>query len=102
MSQAYSDPSRSNDPYALPDIEVWQDEVAELDCDCGFYEVPSSHAFAVEDECDCPSCGKAVLPKATKNLKWFYWFCFPGCLPESDSHGPFDSKADALSDARKD
>lgn len=32
---------------------------------------------------------------------WYYWYCFPGCLPDSDPIGPFDSEADALADARE-
>ena len=31
---------------------------------------------------------------------WYYWFCFPGCLPDSDPYGPFDSEEEALEDAR--
>lgn len=33
---------------------------------------------------------------------WFYWFCFPGCLPDSDMIGPFDSAEEALADAQDD
>ena len=32
---------------------------------------------------------------------WYYWFCFPGCLPEGDAPmGPFATEAQAESDAR--
>lgn len=31
---------------------------------------------------------------------WFYWFCFPGCLPDSEPNGPFESKEAAIADAR--
>ena len=31
---------------------------------------------------------------------WFYWFCFPGCLPDSEPKGPFETEAEALADAR--
>ena len=27
---------------------------------------------------------------------WFYWFSLPGCLPDSEPFGPFDSEIDAL------
>lgn len=33
-------------------------------------------------------------------LGWYYWYCFPGCLPDSDPMGPFDTEAEALADAR--
>ena len=31
---------------------------------------------------------------------WYYWFCFPGCLPDSDPFGPFETEADAIAQAR--
>ena len=30
---------------------------------------------------------------------WYYWFCFPGCLPEGDPMGPFDTEDSARKDA---
>ena len=32
---------------------------------------------------------------------WYWWVCFPGCLPASDAMGPFNTKAEALADARE-
>ena len=31
---------------------------------------------------------------------WYYWSCFPGCLPDSDPIGPFATSADAYHDAQ--
>lgn len=31
---------------------------------------------------------------------WYYWSCFPGCLPDSDPIGPFLTSADAYHDAQ--
>lgn len=31
---------------------------------------------------------------------WYWWTCFPGCLPDSDPIGPFDTEAEALADAQ--
>lgn len=30
---------------------------------------------------------------------WYWWACFPGCLPDGDPMGPFDTEADAIADA---
>lgn len=30
---------------------------------------------------------------------WYYWTCFPGCLPEGDPMGPFDTEDEAKKDA---
>ena len=27
---------------------------------------------------------------------WYWWPCFPGCLPDSDPVGPFQSENDAI------
>jgi hypothetical protein len=29
---------------------------------------------------------------------WFYWFCQPGCLPDSEPFGPFKSYSEAIDD----
>lgn len=27
---------------------------------------------------------------------WFGWFCFPGCMPDSDAFGPYSSEEEAV------
>ena len=34
--------------------------------------------------------------------KWYWWACLPGCLPDSDPNGPFESEEAALVDAKGD
>jgi hypothetical protein len=43
---------------------------------------------------------KGDVAMAQRYSGWFYWYCFPGCLPDSEPIGPFDTEADALADAR--
>lgn len=31
---------------------------------------------------------------------WYFWHCFPGCLPDSEAEGPYDTEAEALESAR--
>jgi len=76
MTQYYSDESRENSPYALPDVEVFYATEGEL----------SDFANTDDDE---------VFPAG-----WYWWTCFPGCLPDSDPIGPFESEEEALADAR--
>lgn len=76
--QAYSDPRRESDPYALPDIEI--------------FHVAGTEARAnrkADPEGNCTRAG------------FYWWSCFPGCLPDSDPIGPFRSEAAALRDARQ-
>lgn len=72
--QAYSDPTRESDPHALPNIEV-------------FY-MHESIWFGMEGDFHYDDSG------------WYYWYCLPGCLPDSDPVGPFDSYEAALEDAQ--
>jgi hypothetical protein len=82
MSQAYSDPTRADDPHALPNIEVFEIDYG-LNVEC------------LDDYHRCHVPG-------SETRGWYWWSCVPGCLPNSDLIGPFDTEADALADARED
>ncbi len=30
---------------------------------------------------------------------WYYWYCMPGCLPDSDPMGPFETREAAHADS---
>lgn len=88
MSQHYSNPKRASDPHALPDVEVFyidRKEANRIDADNLRNEDPR----VIQ--------GGGVVGQKTG---WFYWFCFPGCLPDGDPIGPFDSEALAVADAQ--
>ena len=70
--QAYFDPEREHDPYALPDCEVFYAAAGELQDDDG----------------------------EPLDAGWYWWACFPGCLPDGPPSGPFETEAAALEDAR--
>ena len=76
MSNHYSDQTRENDPRALPNVEVF---------------------YMSEDE----ARQMAEYPDETE-AGWYYWYCFPGCMPDSDPMGPFDTEFLAVEDARED
>jgi hypothetical protein len=75
VTHYYSDPSRENDPHALPDLEV-------------FYAV-AGEVHGPNDDGEESEAG------------WYWWACFPGCVPDSDAYGPFKTEAEALEDARE-
>ena len=77
MSQQYFDPNRESNPHALPDCEVFYRTLLENRAD-GW----------LDDDGDPWPAG------------WYWWACFPGCLPDSDPFGPFETEAEALADAR--
>ena len=78
--QAYSDPSRASDPHALPDIEV-------------FY-INKEEARSIQ------WYGPDSDPVGEPG--WYYWYCSPGCLPDSDPIGPFATREEALAAAQED
>jgi len=74
MTMYYSNRAREQDPHALPDVEVFYAKAGELRL----------------EECGANAPG------------WYWWHCFPGCLPDSEPMGPYDTESDALADARDD
>ena len=76
MPQHYSDPSRESDPHALPNVETYYSDGINESGGSGD-DTPADHAG------------------------WYWQACSPGCLPDSDPVGPFDSEAEALADARE-
>ena len=30
---------------------------------------------------------------------WYWWSCFPGCLPDGEPSGPFENEQEAIKDA---
>lgn len=77
MSQHYSNPRRADTPTALPDVEVF---------------------YLSGAEC------REINKREDSNLSrgWYYWSCFPGCLPDSDAIGPFKTQAEAVASATED
>lgn len=73
--QVYSNPEREQLEYALPDVEV--------------FFVDASTA-SVTDHDGNP------LPRG-----WYWWSCFPGCMPDGDPNGPFKTQASAKRDAQQ-
>ena len=100
--QAYSDPTRETDPHALPDLEIFQltaDEVAASGMyEDEQYEYMKRHEFrlASMNSRDRQAMLDAMVDELGIEGGWFYWYCFPGCLPDSPPFGPFDSPETAI------
>lgn len=76
MTLMYSDSSREYDAQALPDIEVFYAKRG---------EVRREDTLGREY-----GAGKG----------WYWWYCFPGCLPESEANGPFPTEEAAIADCK--
>lgn len=91
--QAYSDPDRATDPWSLPDVEVFF---------IGRSDVTPDSVFWPEDETDLDP-DEDIDRYSDIQLEfegWYWWSCFPGCLPDSEPFGPFETEAEALADAQ--
>jgi len=105
MPYEYSDESRASDTWALPDVEIFQltaEEIAASDEDL-VHEYMKRHEFRL-----AAMSGRvreqmlsAIVEEEGISGGWFYWHCFPGCMPDSDAFGPYPSYAAALAASRK-
>ena len=101
--QAYSDPTRESDAHALPDIEVFHVDTEEcFDSDTWMYErlCDAMLEAGIQETPDVDNPVHQAEALATV-AGWYWWSCFPGCMPDSDAIGPFDSEAEALADVRE-
>ena len=85
MPMYHTDEARAAEPHALPDLEV-------------FYVGKEDFASATEGTCWSIILGDA-LPEAMAG--WYYWYCFPGCLPDSEPDGPYATEEEAVAAARE-
>ena len=99
MAQLYSDPKRASDPYSLPDIEVFQLTAYEV-AESSAYE-DEQHDFlkrfplATFNSRDRDAMIEAMVEELGITGGWFYWYCLPGCMPDSDPYGPFETRTSA-------
>lgn len=100
MSQHYSNPARESDPHALPDVEVFEltaREVAERDEDL-IYKYMKRYEFRLAgmNGRTREAMFDAMIANEGIEGGWFYWYCFPGCLPDSDAFGPYATRQEAI------
>lgn len=109
MAYHYSNPNRSTNPHALPDVEVFSaiysycpscnslvlSDMSRLEYKGAWATSP----FICDSAKDCR--GPFEPDAATVKTGWFWQSCYPGCLPDGDPNGPFDTDAEALADAQE-
>ena len=104
--QAYSNPKRADDPYSLPDVEIFQltaREAAELDDDMvSEYSRRHEYRLASMNSRTREAMFDAMIDAEGITGGWFYWYCLPGCMPDSEPIGPYASAKLALAGMRDD
>ena len=93
MSQHYSDPNRESDAYSLPDVETFY-----LSAEDFLTAHPDTWMYAAMAE----QYSLSLQEGAAELAGWYYWFCLPGCLPDSEPSGPYATEAEALAEAQQD
>lgn len=88
MTRYYSDPRRASEPGALPDVEVWE-----------HHHIGPNALFPVE-HCE-PTVAVPDDEDKCRGRGWYWHSCFPGCLPDGEPNGPFDTEAEAVEDAQQ-
>ena len=81
MSYIYTDTTRENETYALPNAEV-------------FYVSPMEVIYNTQN---IDHADEYTITEAG----WYWWSCFEGCLPDSEAIGPFDTEKEAIENARE-
>lgn len=117
MAQIYSDSKRENDPHALPDVEVFyiapdsfpRHTIFECGSCGGYHEVyfnddcrdDAQRYAGVEDYAERNGLKESSVTETdTPAVGWYWWACFPGCLPDGEPNGPFATEAEAIADAQ--
>lgn len=106
MGQFYSNPEREPDPHALPDCEAFQLTALEVAASDQYQD--EQREFMRRHEFRLASMNSrtrdAMLDAMVEELSikggWYYWYCFPGCMPEGSAMGPYDSQDAAIKAAR--
>ena len=66
----------------------------------GYHESGSFEAFHRGAHCEEHPEGSVSCHDCAMNCGWYWWPCSPGCLPEGEPTGPFETEEEALADAR--
>jgi hypothetical protein len=96
MAYHYSSLKRERSAHALPEIEVFA--VSAYDFLTAPIDTWMDDAMQGFDGGIDSERGRY----ASEIAGWYYWYCTPGCLPDSEGvYGPYKTEDEALADARE-
>ncbi len=101
--QAYSDVTREDDPYSLPDVEVFEltaEEAVQQDEDL-MWDARKRFPLMHMNSRDRDKAIAWAIEESGCTGGWFWWSGFPGCIPDGPAMGPFKTHEEALADARE-
>ena len=102
--QFYTDPTRANDRYAMPDARAYQltaREVVEMDDDLirQYLRMPQYRTATMSSRVR-EAMFDAMIENEGITGGWFFDYCLPGCLPDSQPFRPYPSCDAAIAAAR--
>ena len=106
MSQFYSNPTRETDEFALPDAEVFQltdEEAAAVYAhgdDDMVMRLLKRFPLASMNSREHAKLIDAIIEETGPQGGWYYQYCFPGCMPESEPMGPYATRDEAIAACR--
>lgn len=67
----------------------------------GSYDLDPGRVFATPLD-ELPEEDREEIQAIQRELAgWYWWSCMPGCMPDSEATGPFDSEDEAIVNARE-
>ena len=78
----YSDGGRQGEEHSLPNVEVFHVSQLAVNYNLGNIDHADEHTIV--------------------EAGWYWWACFPGCIPDGEPIGPFVTDEDAIADAQED
>ena len=104
MGYIYSNQQRETEEHALPNVEVFQARPIVIECSqCGNTTAPWDGQYD-KHSLECPICGveaSAGRFARASTGNWWWWACFPGCMPDGEPFGPFETEAEAIANAQE-
>ena len=105
MAMHYLRETDTNDPWALPTIwivEMTAREVAETmqDTVWEYMRLPMWRLSSMNTKTR-EAMFETMIDAEAINGGWMWCVCAPGCLPDSDWTGPFETETEALASARE-
>jgi hypothetical protein len=100
--QFYSDPRREKEKYALPNCEAFEVTAGEWwwDANGERVDAPLHDGVNCADLSDNDRQADEDCPEhrdwSPCEAGWYYWYCLPGCMPDSDPLGPYETAEEAI------
>jgi hypothetical protein len=78
----------------------WKENLEVFKARFAIYENAFGDNYLLLDNIDDDALIKKGYQETSRGKGHFAWYCLPGCLPDSEPFGPYDSRAQCLADMK--